>query len=196
MVLKLIRKALNRVARLFSSRERATVEEARAEKPPSGILPVPLSITAKNEPELQEMQPSLSSSDAVGPSASVPVPGGRRVSPPLSRWEVTEHTRSPFEKCGRLLIEGDDLVLHSDLDPRGFCIPLDGMADVLSGGTAAVLLLPARETIGEARLSASGRAVNFRVDALLYTSPVARVRDVLDRRARKAAVFVGREVDR
>jgi len=33
MVLKLIRKALNRVARLFSSRERATVEEARAKSP-------------------------------------------------------------------------------------------------------------------------------------------------------------------
>jgi len=38
--------------------------------------------------------------------------------------------------------------------------------------------------------------VNFRVDALLYTSPVARVRDVLERKARKAAVFMGREVDR
>jgi len=68
------------------------------------------------------------------------------------------------------------------------------MADVLAGGTAAVLLLPAREMIGEARLSASGKAVNFRIDPFLYTSPVARVRDVLERRAKKAAVFAAREV--
>jgi len=58
MVLKLIRKALNRVARLFSSRERATVEEVRAEKPPSGILPVPLSITAKNERNCRRCSPA------------------------------------------------------------------------------------------------------------------------------------------
>jgi len=78
----------------------------------------------------------------------------------------------------RLSIEGDDLVLHSDLDPRGFCIPLDGVADVLGGGTAAVLLSPAGELIGEARFSASGKAVNFRIALFPYTSPVARVRDV------------------
>jgi len=67
------------------------------------------------------------------------------------------------------------------------------MAEVLGGGTAPVLLLPAGETIGNAKLSASGRAVNFLVDPFLYTSPVARVTDVLDGRARKAAVFVGRD---
>jgi len=193
MVLDLIREILGSVARLFSGGERTTVEEARAESPQSVIPEITLSTTAKNKPELQEVHPGLSQSDAIGRSAGAPVTGESRA-PPLSRWRVKERTRSPFEKCGRLLIEGDDLVLHSDLDPRGFCIPLDGMADVLAGGTAAVLLLPAREMIGEARLSASGKAVNFRIDPFLYTSPVARVRDVLERRAKKAAVFAAREV--
>jgi len=122
MVLKLIRKALNRVARLFSSRERATVEEARAKSPPPVIPETTLPTTSQSEPELQEMQPSLFSSDAAGPSAGAPVPGENQVPPPLSRWEVTERTRSPFEKCGRLSMEGNDLVLHSDLD-RGVLHP-------------------------------------------------------------------------
>jgi len=193
MVLDLIREILGSVARLFSGGERTTVEEARAESPQSVIPEITLFTTAKNKPELQGVHPGLSQSDAIGRSAGVQVTGESRA-PPLSRWRVKERTRSPFEKCGRLLIEGDDLVLHSDLDPRGFCIPLDGMAGVLSGGTVAFLLLPAGEAIGEARLSASGKAVNFRIYPFLYTSPVARVRDVLERRARKAAVFAGREV--
>ncbi|OPX70607.1 MAG: hypothetical protein A4E36_00376 [Methanoregulaceae archaeon PtaB.Bin009] len=36
--------------------------------------------------------------------------------------------------------------------------------------------------------------MNVWIEPLLYTSPLARVVDVLDGRARKAAVFVGREV--
>ncbi len=97
-------------------------------------------------------------------------------------------------KCfRRLSTEGEALVLHSDLDQRGFFIPLDGVAEVLGGGTAAGMLLPAGETIGDARLSASGKAVDFRVDPFLYNSPVERVTDVLDGKTRKAAVFMGRE---
>jgi len=45
--------------------------------------------------------------------------------------------------------------------------------------------------VGMARLSTSGRAMNFVIDPFLYTSPLSRVMDVLERRARKAAVFVG-----
>lgn len=47
---------------------------------------------------------------------------------------------------------------------------------------------------GLAKRSASGKAMNVWIEPLLYTSPLARVVDVLDGRARKAAVFVGREV--
>ena len=47
---------------------------------------------------------------------------------------------------------------------------------------------------GTARLSMSGKAVNFQIGDYFYTVPVARVLDVLDGRARKAAVFVERDV--
>jgi len=106
-----------------------------------------------------------------------------------SRWTVTEHPASPFEKCGRLYLQGDDVVVRSDCDGRGYCIPLADMAGVLDGETKPLLLLPDRTPGGTVRLSASRKAVNFRAGEVLYTSPVGRVRDVLAGRARKAAVF-------
>ena len=112
----------------------------------------------------------------------------------LSRWTVTEHTESPFEKVGRLYIQGDDLVIRSDLDSRGFRVPLVDMVAVLDGESRAVRLLGSGEEVGVVRLSVSGRGVNFIIDPMLYTSPLTRVVDVLEVRARKAAVFVGKEV--
>jgi len=50
------------------------------------------------------------------------------------------------------------------------------------------------EEVGVVRLSVSGKGVNFVIDPVLYTSPLTRVVDVLEGRARKAAVFVGREL--
>ena len=85
--------------------------------PLPGSWPNPPSTTLESEQELQEE----------------PVD--------LSRWEVTEYTDSPFEKCGRLYIEGDDLVIRSDLDTRGFFIPLADVAEVLAGEAVPVLLL-------------------------------------------------------
>ena len=112
----------------------------------------------------------------------------------MSRWTVTEHVESPFEKAGRLYLEGDDLVIRSDLDRRGFRVPLVDVVAVLDGELKVVLLLGSEEEVGVVRLSASGKAVNFVIDPFLYTAPLTRVRDVLEGRARKAAVFVGREV--
>lgn len=112
----------------------------------------------------------------------------------LSRWNVTNSTESPFEKCGRLYIEGDDLVIRSDLDTQGFCIPLIDVVAVLDGETVPVLLLSNRTQVGVAKRSVSGKAMNIWIDPFLYTSPLMRVMDVLEGRARKAAVFVGREV--
>ena len=106
---------------------------------------------------------------------------------------MTEDTESPFEKCGRLYIEGDDLVIRSDLDDRGFCIPLVDVVDVLHGETVPVLLLANRTQVGVAKHSMSGKAMNVWIDPLLYTSPLSRVMDVLEGRARKASVFVGRD---
>ena len=112
----------------------------------------------------------------------------------LSRWTVTEHVESPFEKAGRLYLEGDDLVIRSDLDSRGFRVPLGDVVAVLDGNPQAIRLLGSSEEAGVVRLSASGKAVNFVINPFLYTAPLTRVIDVLEGRARKAAVFVGREV--
>ena len=112
----------------------------------------------------------------------------------LSRWTVTEHNESPFEKVGRLYVQGDDLVIRSDLDTRGFRVPLGDMDAVLDGESRAVRLLGGSEEVGVVRLSVSGKAMNFAINPFLYTAPLMRVMDVLECRARKAAVFVGREV--
>jgi len=113
--------------------------------------------------------------------------------PDLSRWKVSEYTESPFEKCGRLFIEGNDLVIRSDLDARGFCIPLVDLVAVLDGEPQPVLLLSNHTQVGVAKRSASGKAMNFVIEPFLYTSPLARVMDVVEGSARKAAVFMGRE---
>ena len=165
----LIRDGWDRLIRFFSGDEVTTGEVLAESSPPR--IPAGQSSTSSESPlELQEK----------------PID--------LSRWNVTNSTESPFEKCGRLYIEGDDLVIRSDLDTRGFRIPLADMADVLAGNPQPVLLLSDGTQVGVAKRSASGRAMNFVIAPSLYTSPVARVMDVLEGRARKAAVFVGREM--
>jgi len=168
-VFDLIYKGWDRIVRFFSGGKEVTAGEVLADTSLSGIPAGPLSTPSQNEPELLEE----------------PVD--------LSRWNVTEYTESPFEKCGRLYIKGDDLVIRSDLDTGGFCIPLVDMADVLDGETVPVLLISDGSQVGVAKRSASGKALNIRIEPFLYTSPLARVMDVLEGRARKAAVFVGRE---
>ena len=167
-MLDLIREGWDRLVRFFS-REEVTTGEVLAESSPSRILAGPFSTTSESEPEFQEE----------------PVD--------LSQWKVTNYTESAFEKCGRLYIEGDDLLIRTDLDPRGFYIRLADMAEVLDGETVPVLLLSDGTHVGVAKRSFSGKAINFWIDPFLYTSPLVRVMDVLEGRARKAAVFVGRE---
>ena len=48
------------------------------------------------------------------------------------------------------------------------------------------------QVVGVAGLSASGKAMNFWIDPVLYTAPLARVMDVIEGQARKAALFAGR----
>ncbi|MDI6899661.1 MAG: hypothetical protein QMC82_07555 [Methanolinea sp.] len=114
----------------------------------------------------------------------------------LSKWQVTEFTESPFMKVGRLYIENDVLVIRSDLDPRGFALSLLDATAVLDGKSCEVRFLAGDKMAGTARLSMSGKAVNFQIGDYFYTVPVARVLDVLDGRARKAAVFVERDVSK
>lgn len=111
----------------------------------------------------------------------------------FSRWTISEYVESPFEKCGRLYIMGDDLVIRSDLDARGFRVRLVDVVAVLNGEPQDIRLLKTGKKVGTARLSASGKAMNYLIEPFLYTSPLGRVMDVLEGRAGKAAVFVGRD---
>jgi hypothetical protein len=96
------------------------------------------------------------------------------------RWTVTVYEESPFEKVGRLYLDGGCLVVRSDLDTRGFSVLLADMSAVLSGEPQAVRLLMAGEVVGVVSLSASGKAVNVWIDPVLYMAPLARVMDVLE----------------
>jgi len=84
-------------------------------------------------------------------------------------------------------------VTRSDLDVRGFCIPLVDVVEVRDGGTVPVLLLSNHTQVGVVKRSVSGKAMNVWIEPILYTSPLARVMDVLEGRGKKAAVCVGRE---
>lgn len=125
-------------------------------------------------------------------TSSVPAPESV-IAYDLSRWTVTEYIESPFDKVGRLYVEGDNLVIRSDLDIRGFRVRLVDVVAVLNGEPQDIQLLKKGKKVGTARLSTSGKAMNFWIEPFLYTSPLTRVMDVLEGRARKAAVFVGRE---
>ncbi len=108
-------------------------------------------------------------------------------------WTVTEHTKSPFEKVGRLYIEGENLVIRSDLDHRGFRIPLSDIPAVLDGDTELIFLLDGKTEVGTVRLSTSGRAMNFAIEPFYYTTPLQSIQRMLAGEQRKAPLFVGRE---
>lgn len=154
--------------------------------------PVPTAETVSPGNDIPDSTRTAPPVDTLPPS-SVPAD---RTEPPydFSRWTITEVQESPFEKCGRLSVEGEDLVIRSDLDTRGFRIPLRDIVAVLDGEPQPIRLLRKGKKVGLAKGSASGKAVNFIIDPYLYTVPLSRVMDVLEGRARKAAVFVGRDV--
>jgi len=88
---------------------------------------------------------------------------------------ITEHVDPPFEKVGRLYIEGEDLVIRSDLDHRGFSIPLLDIPAVLDGDTELIFLLDGKTEAGTVRLSISGRAMNFAIEPFFYTTPLLAI---------------------
>ncbi len=131
----------------------------------------------------------------VATHSTTPVPAPHlEISYDFSRWKITEYEESPFEKVGRLYIDGENLVIRSDLDTRGFRIRLVYVVAVLNGEPQDIRLLKTGKKVGIVKLSASGKAMNFAIEPFLYTAPLSRVMYVLEGRARKAAVFVGREV--
>ncbi len=102
-----IRKTWQRVVRLFARRE-AVSDAGVAERVGEEIPVTTLSTSSVPAPE--------------------PV-----ITYDFSRWKITEYEESPFEKVGRLYIEGEDLVIRSDLDTRGFRVRLVDVLAVLAG---------------------------------------------------------------
>ena len=111
----------------------------------------------------------------------------------LSRWTITKHVESPFEKVGRIYLVGPDMVIRSDPDSRGFQIPLDDVDDVLAGNPQEIRLLKTGKKVGTVQLSISGRAMNFTIDPFFYTTPLQSLTRMLAGEQRKAPLFVGRE---
>jgi hypothetical protein len=110
----------------------------------------------------------------------------------LNRWTVTEHVESPFEKVGRIYIVGSDMIIRSDLDTRGFLVPLADINSVIDGDPQSIRLLATGGIIGTVRLSTSGRAMNFSIEPFFYTTPLQSLTRMLGGEQRKTPLFVGR----
>jgi len=111
----------------------------------------------------------------------------------LSRWTVTLHEESPFEKVGRLYLEGTNLVIRSEIDSRGFFMELADVGMVMDGGTGPVRLLSDDSIVGTSKKSISGLAMNFTISPFFYTTPLRSLNPVLGEEVRKAPLFVGRD---
>lgn len=111
----------------------------------------------------------------------------------LSRWTVTLHEESPFEKVGRLYLEGTNLVIRSEIDNRGFFMELAYVGMVLDGDSGPVRLLSDGSITGTAKKSTSGLAMNFTIAPFFYTTPLRSLNPVLAEEVRKAPLFVGRD---
>ena len=111
----------------------------------------------------------------------------------LSRWTVTLHEESPFEKVGRLYLEGTNLVIRSEIDSRGFFMELADVGLVLDGDSGPVRLLNDGSITGTAKKSTSGLAMNFTITPCFYTTPLRSLNPVLAEEVRKAPLFVGRD---
>ncbi len=112
--------------------------------------------------------------------------------PALPNWKTESIPAESFTKVGRIAMCGEGLEIHSDLDSRAFILLNEDIDAVLDGDKRDIRLLDARDRVGSARLSASGRALNISISPFYYTVPLRSVLAVLDGRNRKAAVFVGK----
>ena len=108
-------------------------------------------------------------------------------------WAVRTYVDPVFVKVGRVYLDAGALVIRSDRDTRGFVIPEDDLVEALTGGIGAVLLFDQTATVGFARLSQSGLAMNIVIDTQLHTVPMRSLTPVLTGQNRKAPLFVPAE---
>ena len=83
----------------------------------------------------------------------------------------------------------EGLAIYSDLDNREFVLNNGDIDPVLDGDTRDVMC--SLRSVGKARLSTSGKALNIAISPYYYTVPLRSVLAVLDGRNRKGALWVG-----
>ena len=108
-------------------------------------------------------------------------------------WAVRTYIDPIFVKVGRVYMDAGALVIRSDRDTRGFVIPEDDLDEALTGGIGAVVLFDQTATVGFARLSQSGLAMNIVIDTQLHTVPMRSLTPVITGQNRKAPLFVPAE---
>lgn len=99
----------------------------------------------------------------------------------MGKFIETMKNNPGFVLCGRMIREGDDLVMYID-DVGRFAIPGGVLTATLAG------LGEGEIPGGRIRLSDSGRGLYLERNGACYVTPVARVRAVMDGRNRKGPV--------
>ncbi len=99
----------------------------------------------------------------------------------MSEFIEREKPRPGFELCGRMIREGDSLVVFIDEVGR-FEIPGNVLTATLAG------LGDGEFSWGRIRLSDSGRGLYLDIGGVSYATPVARVRAVMEGKNRKGPV--------
>jgi hypothetical protein len=144
-------------------------------------------------PEETASIPEIPVASAPASPELTPAPEPTTVTTVADEWAVHTYVDPAFVKVGRVYLDAGALVLRSDLDARGFVIPEEDLDEALTGGIGAVLLLDQTATVGFARLSQSGLAMNIVIDDQLHTVPMRSLTPVLTGHNRKAPLFVPKE---
>ncbi len=104
----------------------------------------------------------------------------------MSPFIETIRKDSGFELCGRILREGEDLLVFIDGVGR-FVIPTGVVLATLLGLGDSEISGPVP---GIARLSRSGKGFYLDINGVSYVTPVSRVRAVIDGKNRKGPLSV------
>jgi hypothetical protein len=110
--------------------------------------------------------------------------------PDIPGWTTETIPPVSFKKVGRIAMCADGLRIYSDLDDREFVLLNGDIDPVLDGDTRDVM--SGLRSVGKARLSTSGKALNIAISPYYYTVPLRSVLAVLDGRNRKGALWVGK----
>ena len=169
------------ILRLFYRRVKAVIFGAPVE--------THTEIQAPEEDEIPSLvtEPALSKVPSQVPAPLAEASG-------TDKWTVTPYHDPAFEKIGRVHLDNGNLVIRSDRDPRGFVLLEGDLDQAVTGGTGTVRLLDLTGTVGNARFSTSGLAMNIVIDQQLHTVPMRSLTLVLSGRHKRGPLFVPSEV--